>query len=90
MITAKEALNRSESLVTAKIYLLLDRVDHNVRKKASESQRSVRVLFNTSQCSDANAREVIVELQKNGFGVVYNIWNDVLDGASYHQFDVSW
>lgn len=90
MITAKEALNLSVSLDSAKIKALLDVVDRNVRKNASEGERGVRVLFDTSQCSAANAKKVIAELQKNGFGVVYHSWSDQRDGCAYHQIDVTW
>lgn len=90
MITAKEALEISASLDSTKVAALLERADRSIRAAAAEGEYNIRLMFGNNECSDALAQKVIGALKQNGFNVLYNSWNDMRDGSSYHQFDVSW
>ena len=90
MITAKEALEISTSLDSTKCAVLLETANREIMKRAEDGERSTRIVFSKSACSDALAQKVIGALEQNGFRVLYNSWNDMREGTSYHQFDVSW
>lgn len=90
MITAKEALEITTSLDSTKCAALLETANREIMKSAQDGERSARFVFGNSTCSDALAQKVIGALKQNGFNVLYNSWNDMREGTSYHQFDVSW
>lgn len=90
MITAKEALEISTSLDSTKCAALLENANRIITEKAQDGERSARIVFDNHKCSDALARKVLVALKQKGFTVLYNGWNDMRDGSSYHQFDVNW